>query len=92
MECKKTYSETKADRVKDSTIPLDVVEKVLQLLIEGCSVRSVERISGLHRDTILKAVGYRRAELREAPTLRVTPAMEAGISDHPWELRELLIF
>src|SRR5579863_6749511 len=30
------------------------VEKVLQLLIEGCSVRSVERISGLHRDTILR--------------------------------------
>jgi IS1 family transposase len=30
------------------------LEKVLQLLLEGCSMRSVERISGLHRDTILK--------------------------------------
>ena len=27
---------------------------VLQLIIEGCSVSCTERISGLHRDTILK--------------------------------------
>lgn len=30
------------------------MEQVLQLLVEGCSVRSAERISGLHRDTILE--------------------------------------
>ncbi|MEP7353070.1 MAG: hypothetical protein ABI824_07545 [Acidobacteriota bacterium] len=54
MACKKTYSGKLADRVEGSTIPLAQVEKVLQLLIEGCSVRSAERISGLHRDTILK--------------------------------------
>jgi IS1 family transposase len=33
---------------------METVVKVLQLLIEGCSVRSTERISGLHRGTILK--------------------------------------
>jgi len=54
VECKKTFSAKLADRVAGSTIPLATVEKVLQLLIEGCSVRSAERISGLHRDTILK--------------------------------------
>lgn len=54
VECKKTFSATPADRIQGSTIPLAQVEKVLQLLIEGCSVRSAERISGLHRDTILK--------------------------------------
>jgi transposase-like protein/IS1 family transposase len=54
VECKKTYSEKLTDRLPGSTIPLATVENVLQLLIEGCSVRSVERISGLHRDTILK--------------------------------------
>lgn len=53
-DCKKTYSVAVTDRLPGSTIPLAQVEKVLQLLIEGCSVRSVERISGLHRDTILK--------------------------------------
>lgn len=53
VECKKTFS-AKVSRLSGSTIPMDTVEKVLQLLIEGCSVRSAERISGLHRDTILK--------------------------------------
>jgi len=54
VECKKTFSAKPTDRVEGSNIPLADVEKVLQLLIEGCSVRSAERISGLHRDTILK--------------------------------------
>lgn len=46
VECKKTYSEP-LDRMPGSTIPMEKVEQVLQLLIEGCSVRSTERISGL---------------------------------------------
>jgi transposase-like protein/IS1 family transposase len=57
VECNKTFSGPKpirADRLPGSTIPLAKVEKVLQLLLEGCSVRAAERISGLHRDTILK--------------------------------------
>jgi transposase-like protein/IS1 family transposase len=54
VACKKTFSGTLSDRVPGSTIPLAGIEKVLQLLLEGCSVRSAERISGLHRDTILK--------------------------------------
>jgi len=54
VECKKTFSAKLTDRIEGSNIPLAQVEKVLQLLIEGCSVRSAERISGLHRDTILK--------------------------------------
>ncbi len=66
VECKKTFSAKLTDRVEGSTIPLDQVEKVLQLLIEGCSVRSAERISGLHRDTILKLLvtaGEKREKL-----------------------------
>ena len=54
VECKKTFSAKPADRIEGSYIEMARLEKVLQLLLEGCSVRSVERISGLHRDTILK--------------------------------------
>ena len=54
MGCKKTFSAKLTDRIEGSNIPLAQVEKVLQLLIEGCSVRSVERITSLHRDTILR--------------------------------------
>lgn len=53
-QCGKTYSDAPADRIEGSNVDLDDICRVLQLLVEGCSVRSVERISGLHRDTILK--------------------------------------
>jgi IS1 family transposase len=36
------------------TVPLEKAALALQLLIEGNSVRSTERITGLHRDTILR--------------------------------------
>jgi IS1 family transposase len=34
-------------------LPLDQAVSILQLLLEGMSVRSAERITGVHRDTIL---------------------------------------
>ena len=54
VECKKTFSAKPTDRIEGSYIEMARVEKVLQLLLEGCSVRAIERISGLHRDTILR--------------------------------------
>jgi IS1 family transposase len=35
-------------------LPLDRAENVLRLLLEGMSVRSVERVTQVHRDTILR--------------------------------------
>jgi IS1 family transposase len=46
------------------TIPVETAILALRLLLEGASVRSAERITGLHRDTILKllAVAGERCE------------------------------
>lgn len=35
-------------------LPIDKAEMVLRLLLEGMSVRSARRITGVHRDTILR--------------------------------------
>jgi IS1 family transposase len=35
---------------------LEQIEQVVRLFVEGCSVRSIERITGTHRDTILRAL------------------------------------
>ena len=35
-------------------LPVDKAVSVLQLLLEGMSIRSAERITGVHRDTILR--------------------------------------
>ena len=38
----------------DMRLPLDRAVSCLQLLLEGMSIRSAERITGVHRDTILR--------------------------------------
>jgi IS1 family transposase len=35
-------------------LPMDKAAQVLRLMVEGMSVRSIERITGVHRDTILR--------------------------------------
>lgn len=49
-------------------LPLDKKLLVLSALVEGASIRSVERISGVHRDTIMRlmvSVGERAAEIMD---------------------------
>jgi hypothetical protein len=31
-------------------LPMEKAESILKLLVEGCSIRSIERITGVHRD------------------------------------------
>ena len=35
-------------------LPLEKATSIIQLLLEGMSVRSAERITGVHRDTIMR--------------------------------------
>jgi hypothetical protein len=49
-------------------------EGVVKLLVEGCSVRPIERITGVHQVTILKIlalVGYRCEMLLESKVRNV---------------------
>jgi transposase-like protein/IS1 family transposase len=52
-QCRKTFTEDHARPLDDMRVPLDRALLCLQLLLEGNSVRSTERITGVHRDTIL---------------------------------------
>ncbi len=36
--------------------PPEQIESIVRLFVEGCSVRSIERITGVHRDTVLGAL------------------------------------
>lgn len=53
-QCSKTYTEDHQRPLDEMRLPLDRAENVLRLLLEGMSVRSVERVTGVHRDTILR--------------------------------------
>ena len=53
-QCSKTFTQDHDAPLGDMRLPLDKAESVLRLLVEGMSVRSVERVTGVHRDTILR--------------------------------------
>jgi transposase-like protein/IS1 family transposase len=53
-QCQKTYTEEHERPLDEMRLPLDRAVNVLQLLLEGISVRSAERVTGIHRDTILR--------------------------------------
>ncbi len=55
-QCNKTYTEEHERPLDTMRIPLAAAENVLRLLLEGMSVRSVERVTSVHRDTILKLI------------------------------------
>jgi len=52
-QCSRTFTELGPRSLGDMRLPLDRALLCLQLLLEGNSVRSTERITGVHRDTIL---------------------------------------
>jgi transposase-like protein/IS1 family transposase len=54
LACGKTFSEPRVKTLDDSRLAEDKALAVLSHLIEGCSIRSTERLTGVHRDTILR--------------------------------------
>jgi transposase-like protein len=59
-QCKRTFSEEheKTDKPQgplgEMRISLEQAEQCLHLLLEGMSIRSIQRVTGLHQVTILK--------------------------------------
>ena len=76
--CRKTYTEEREKPLGSMTVPLDKATLALELLIEGTSVRSAERITGLHRDTILRllVVAGERCEKVFAQRVRNVPVTD----------------
>lgn len=52
--CKRTFVEDRPKPLGDMRIPKDKAILALHMLAEGTSIRSVERLTGLHRDTICR--------------------------------------
>lgn len=52
--CSKTFTEPHKGHFFGMYTPSEKAALILKMLVEGMSVRSVERLTGVHRDTILK--------------------------------------
>src|SRR5580704_10786926 len=55
-DCRKTFSEPRKSLFGNMTVPTEKALSILNLFIEGTSVRSTERLTGVHRDTILRVL------------------------------------
>ncbi len=53
LSCRKTFQAAQDKPLGSMYLPLEKALLCLHLLVEGSSVRSIERITGVHRDTIL---------------------------------------
>ena len=53
-QCSKFFQEPREDHLDGMYVPVEKAELVLSMLLEGNSVSSVERITGIHHTTILK--------------------------------------
>ena len=52
--CKRTFTEEHEKPLDEMRLSPDRAVAVLQLLLEGMSIRSVERVTAIHRDTIMR--------------------------------------
>lgn len=48
----KTFTEP--GQLDEMRLPLDKAEMILKMLVEGVSIRSIERLTEVHRDTVLR--------------------------------------
>jgi transposase-like protein/IS1 family transposase len=83
-QCYKTYSE-RPERLDGTNKSEKEIEQIVRLLVEGCSVRSIERIAGIHRDTILNVLvlaGQRCQNLLDL-TMQSLPVRDIQI-DEVW--------
>jgi transposase-like protein len=54
VQCKKTFAEPQSNPLGTMRTDIEIAAKAIQCLIEGCSIRSTERLTGLNRNTIMR--------------------------------------
>ncbi len=76
-QCKRTFSDIPEKPLDNLRLPFDKAVQITHLLVEGVGVRAVERLTGVHRDTVLavlEVVGQKCARL-----------LDAKVRNHPFE-------
>ncbi len=88
-QCAKTFSEERQSLLGRMRLADEKAIPCLQLLVEGTSIRSIERITGVHRDTVMKLLveaGRQCQALRDRSLSGVKPTRLEF--DEIWDLCE----
>jgi transposase-like protein/IS1 family transposase len=68
-QCRTTFTEDHTRPLAEMRVPIDKAESILKLLVEGMSIRSIERVTQVHRDTVMRLLllaGERSQQLMDA--------------------------
>lgn len=68
-KCGRTFSEYQEKPLEEMRIPIEKALQALNLMVVGCGIRSISRITGLHIETVLallKKAGERAARLLDS--------------------------
>jgi transposase-like protein len=78
--CKARFSERKGTALFHSCLPQETAISVLQHLVEGNGVRQTERLTGVHRDTVMRLARQAGAQARAAhgELVAVSPRVARG--------------
>src|SRR6266542_2420186 len=78
LVCGKTFTEPKIKMLDDMRLAEGKALSVLTHLVEGCSVRSTERLTGVHRDTILDllTLAGRKCEVLSEAIIKDVPVQD----------------
>lgn len=53
-QCSKTFLEPREKPLEEMRLPIEKAEAVLKMLVEGSSIATIQRVTGVHHGTILK--------------------------------------
>ena len=74
-QCRKTFTEDHTRPLAEMRLPMEKAISIIRLFVEGCSIRTIERVTQVHRDTILRVLvlaGERCEKLMDT-TMRELP-------------------
>ena len=70
QECKATFS-TPQPKIGAHYTDLDRAAKIITLMLEGMSIRAIERFTGVHRDTILSLMRTASEKARQVLNMKI---------------------
>lgn len=76
-DCGRTFSDIPERPLNDLRVDLDKAVQIIAMLVEGVGVRAVERLTGVHRDTVLNVL--------EVAGRKCARLMGAKVRNHPFQ-------
>lgn len=70
-QCRKTFSQPVARPLDGRYLPAEKILAVMQLLVEGCSIRTIVRVTGVHHTTVLSLLAQAGENCERAMASRI---------------------